>query len=226
MRTLLQPAPRRETLGANVLFQIKDLLLSGRLMPGEQLSLRSTAEALGVSVMPVREAVYQLVADQALEVAPNRSVRVPTMTGAQFKEITEIRLQIEGYAVEQAAMKATPALILSLKRLNTRLAREMDNTDSDKASIVMTNKDIHFSIYEAAEMPMLLKIIETLWLRIGPILNYDLRAGSERTEKKTAVGHHDRMIAALELGEPAQARKALDSDIKGAFDYIYAKQFS
>ncbi|PLC55229.1 GntR family transcriptional regulator [Pollutimonas nitritireducens] len=226
MQTLLQPAPRRETLGANVLFQIKDLLLSGRLMPGEQLSLRSTAEALGVSVMPVREAVYQLVADQALEVAPNRSVRVPTMTGKQFKEITEIRLQIEGYAVEQAALKATPALIRSLKRLNKTLAKEMDFADSDRASIVMINKEIHFSIYEAAEMPMLVKIIETLWLRIGPILNYDLRAGSERTQKKTAVGHHDRMIAALEQGKPLEARQALDSDIKGAFDYIYAKQFS
>jgi len=226
MQTLLQPAPRRETLGANVLFQIKDLLLSGRLMPGEQLSLRSTAEALGVSVMPVREAVYQLVADQALEVAPNRSVRVPTLTAEQFKEITDIRLQIEGYAVEQAALHVTPALIQSLKNLNETLAREMDSADSDKASIVMLNKEIHFSIYEAAAMPMLQKIIETLWLRIGPILNYDLRAGSERTQKKTAVGHHNRMIAALERGDPAQARQALHSDIKGAFDYIYAKQFS
>lgn len=226
MQTLLQPAPRRETLGANVLSQIKDLLLSGRLMPGEQLSLRSTAEALGVSVMPVREAVYQLVADQALEVAPNRSVRVPTMTGEQFKEITELRLQIEGYAVEQATLKATPALILSLRTLNETLAREMDAPDNNKASIVMLNKEIHFSIYEAAAMPMLVKIIETLWLRIGPILNYDIRAGSERTQNKTAVDHHINMIDALEQGKAAKARQALHNDIKGAFDYIYAKQFS
>lgn len=195
-------------------------------MPGELLSLRSTAEALGVSVMPVRVAVYQLVADQALEVAPNRSVRVPTMTAQQFKEITDIRLQIEGYAVEQAAVRATPALIQSLKHLNELLAQEMDTSDSNKASIVMLNKEIHFSVYEAAAMPMLLKIIETLWLRIGPILNYDLRAGSERTQKKTAVEHHNKMIAALEAKNPDQARQALQSDIQGAFDYIYAKQFS
>src|SRR3546814_6527586 len=108
MHTLLSPPPRRETLGANVLFQIKELLLTGQLMPGEQLSLRSTAEALGVSVMPVREAVYQLVADQALEVAPNRSVRVPLMSAEQFKEITKIRLEIEGFAVAQAAQNVPP----------------------------------------------------------------------------------------------------------------------
>lgn len=226
MQPLLHPAPRRETLGANVLSQIKDLLLSGRLMPGELLSLRSTAEALGVSVMPVRVAVYQLVADQALEVAPNRSVRVPTMTARQFKEITDIRLQIEGYAVEQASLNATPALIQSLRNLNEALALEMDAATSNKASIVTLNKEIHFSVYEAAAMPMLLKIIETLWLRIGPILNYDLRAGSERTQKKTAVEHHNRMITALEEKKPDEARQALHDDIKGAFDYIYAKQFS
>lgn len=226
MQTLLQPAPPRITLGANVLFQIKELLLGGKLMPGEQLSLRSTAEALGVSVMPVREAVYQLVADQALEVAPNRSVRVPKLTAEQFKEITDIRLQIEGFAVEQATLNATPALIQSLKRLNDALAHEMDVAGSENASVVLLNKEIHFSIYEAAAMPMLMKIIETLWLRIGPILNYDLRAGSERTEKKTAVEHHERMIRALEEKNSVDARQALCNDIKSAFIYIYAKQFS
>lgn len=53
----------------------------------------------GVSVMPVREAVNQLVAEQSLEVMPNRAVRVPVMTQEQFFEIRQIRIGIEGYAV-------------------------------------------------------------------------------------------------------------------------------
>lgn len=226
MPTLLSPAPRRETLGANVLFQIKELLLTGQLMPGEQLSLRSTAEALGVSVMPVREAVYQLVADQALEVAPNRSVRVPIMSAAQFQEITQIRLQIEGYAVEQAALNSPPELIAALRRLNDQLSDAMEAAGENKAAVVLINKELHFLIYAAAAMPMLVKIIESLWLRIGPVLNYDLRAGSERTQKKIAVEHHARMIAALEKGDARTARKALHSDIESAFKHILAKQFS
>lgn len=226
MSALLNPAPRRETLGANVLFQIKELLLTGQLMPGEQLSLRSTAEALGVSMMPVREAVYQLVADQALEVAPNRSVRVPLMTAAQFKEITDIRLQIEGYAVEQAAQHATPALIDTLSSLNAQLAREMDAPGLDKSAVVLINKELHFSVYEAAQMPLLVKIIESLWLRIGPVLNYDLRAGSERTKNKIAVGHHEKMIASLEQRNGQRAKKALHADIESAFKHILSKQFS
>lgn len=105
---LLNPAPKRETLGSNVLGQIKELLLTGQLMPGEGLSLRSTAEAIGVSVMPVREAVYQLVADQALEVAPNKSVRVPQLTADQFEEITLIRLKLKGLLLNKLQKRQPP----------------------------------------------------------------------------------------------------------------------
>jgi DNA-binding GntR family transcriptional regulator len=62
---LLTPL-KRQTLSADVYGQFKELLISGRMMPGEQISLRSMAEALGVSVMPVREAVQRLTAEQAL----------------------------------------------------------------------------------------------------------------------------------------------------------------
>ncbi|TEA79588.1 GntR family transcriptional regulator [Allopusillimonas ginsengisoli] len=226
MNGLLNPTPRRETLGANILAQIKELLLTGQLMPGEQLSLRSTAEALGVSVMPVREAVYQLVADQALEVAPNRSVRVPMLSAAQFHEITQIRLQIEGYAVEQATGRMTAALLDTLRATNARLAQEMDAPENNMADVVQLNKALHFSLYAAAGMPMLDKIIESLWLRIGPILNYDLRAGSERIKEKTAVRHHANMLDALEAGDAPSARSALCNDIESAYAHILAKHYS
>lgn len=224
--SLLNPAPRRETLGANVLAQIKELLLTGQLMPGEQLSLRSTAEALGVSVMPVREAVYQLVADQALEVAPNRSVRVPRLSATQFREITRIRLQMEGFAAAEAATHADACLIAELQALNARLAAAMAAPEADNANVVALNKAFHFSVYAAAHMPMLTKMIESLWLRIGPVLNYDLRVGSERTEKQIAVGHHAELIHALQANDARLAQAALCGDIESAFESIWQKQFS
>ncbi len=65
---------------------LSDLLFSGRMAPGDKLSLRQAADVLGVSIMPVREAVSRLVADKALEVTPNRAIRVPLMTAAQFRD--------------------------------------------------------------------------------------------------------------------------------------------
>jgi DNA-binding GntR family transcriptional regulator len=226
MPTSLKPAPRAETLGANVLGQIKEILLTGQSHPGEAMSLRSLAQAMGVSMMPIREAVYQLVAEDALEVAPNRSVCVPVLTAEQFDELTRIRLHVEGYAVEEATKYVTPDLLRNLRDLNDALSLRMAEGGDGLAQTILLNKSLHFQIYEAAHMPMLLKIIESLWLRIGPILNYDLRVGSERTRERIAVGHHAHMIDALEAGDPAGAREALCQDITSAYRHIMAKQYA
>ncbi|AEC21328.1 GntR family transcriptional regulator [Pusillimonas sp. T7-7] len=223
--TPLTAAPRSKTLSGHALSQLKELLLSGQVMPGQLLSLRTTAEALGISVMPVREAVAQLVGEQALEVTPNRSVRVPVLSVEQFTEVTNIRLEIEGYAVQQAALAAPGPLITRLRKLNTRLAREMEAANLDSATVVMLNKELHFQVYQTANMPLLLRMIESLWLRIGPILNYDIHAGSERTIKKTAYEHHTRLIDALESRDAQAARQALQSDIKSAYQHILEKQY-
>ena len=94
------PIIERRTLGDAAYLHLRELLMSGRVGPGERLSLRSLAGALGVSMMPVREAVTRLVADRALEVTPNRAVRVPVMTATQFREMAAIRVEIEGFAAE------------------------------------------------------------------------------------------------------------------------------
>jgi DNA-binding GntR family transcriptional regulator len=62
---------QKQTLSMDVYDQLKGLLMSGKMMPGQQLSLRPTAEALQVSVMPVREATQRLVAEKALEIGPS-----------------------------------------------------------------------------------------------------------------------------------------------------------
>src|SRR4029079_15188528 len=103
---LMQPLDR-QTLGERAYAKLADLLISGRLAPGEKLSLRAAADVLGVSIMPVREAVSRLVADRALEVAPNRAVRVPLMTTAQFRDLTRVRITIEGHAAAEAARNRT-----------------------------------------------------------------------------------------------------------------------
>lgn len=99
---------KRQTLSANVYDQLRDLVMSGQMMPGEQISLRSAAAALGVSVMPVREAMQRLVAEQALELTPSRTLRVPRMTAAQFKEITVIRTNLEGWRPRRRPRRSAP----------------------------------------------------------------------------------------------------------------------
>ena len=211
---------KRQTLSANVYDQLRDLVMSGQMMPGEQISLRSAAAALGVSVMPVREAMQRLVAEQALELTPSRTLRVPRMTAAQFKEITVIRTNLEGLATEAAAAAVGTVALREIAECHDAFVAEMKAASPDGSRLVTFNKEFHFAVYAAADMPMLLQMIEALWLRIGPILNYDLRAGSRRVGEKTGVVHHAALLAALKRRDGAKARAALEGDIRSAAEFI------
>lgn len=221
---------QRQTLSANVYEQLKDLLMSGKMMPGQQLSLRSTAEALKVSVMPVREATQRLVAEKALEIGTSRIIRVPTMTVAQFREITSIRINLEGFAVEQACSHMNKKYLTEIEVLNKAFNQELEQSNPDGTKLISINKDLHFAIYKASEMPMLLQLIEALWLRIGPILNYDLRTGSKRLEARAGTEHHTRLVRtlshhcklvkALKERDSDAAKSALRDDISTAAEFI------
>ena len=56
-------------------------------------------------------------------------------------------------------------------------------------------------------MPALLQIIESLWLQIGPVLNYDLASSAARLSQGEAHLHHRAMVAAIEKRDPAAARR-------------------
>lgn len=216
---LVQPL-KRQTLSADVYGQFKDLLISGRLMPGEQISLRNMAEALGVSVMPVREAVQRLAAEQALELSPNRTLRVPTMSVSQFREITTIRMNLEGIATAAAATGMQTSEVQDVVLWHERFTHEMAKKQPDGSRLISFNKELHFAIYRGARMPVLLQLIEAMWLRIGPILNYDLRSGPTRVGERVALSHHASLVEAIRKHDGEAARKALQADISSAADFI------
>lgn len=210
---------QHETLGERVTGELRALLIAGRLAPGEKLSLRRVAEALGVSMMPVREAVSRLAADKALEVLPGRAVRVPVLTLAQFRELTRIRLVVEGFAAEEATKVITDAQIAVVAQHEAAfLAAAKD--PPDPAAAVGANRDLHFSLYEAAGMPSLIEMISRLWLKAGPILNLDMRHEPKRLDGGSAVVAHAQLLAALRRRDPAAARQALVEDISAAAEHI------
>jgi DNA-binding GntR family transcriptional regulator len=208
------------TLGERVLDELKALLVAGRLAPGEKLSLRRVAEALGVSMMPVRAAVSRLAADKALEVLPGRAVRVPLLTLAQFRELTRIRLVVESFAAEEAARIASRGQIASIARHEAAFRAAAKADPPDAATAVAVNRDLHFALYEAAGMPSLTEMIERLWLKAGPVLNLDMRHEPSRLDGGSAVMAHAALIEALRRHDPKAARKALMDDIRAAAGHI------
>lgn len=210
----------RVTLADQVYRDLRELVLAGQVAPGEKFTLRGLAEAIGVSPMPVREAVGRLSAEGALEIMPNRAVRVPLMTRGRFLELRTIRAELEGLAAETATRHATDADIAEITHHHEIFTAESAKDDPDGAVAIRANKDFHFAIYRAARMPRLMQIVENLWLEVGPVLNLDLRANGRRLQEVEAHKHHQRLVSALRRRDPADARAALRADIESASAFI------
>ncbi len=211
------------TLGARVYRGLRDFLMAGQLQPGQKLTLRELAAALGVSPMPVREAVRRLASEGALETLPNRRIRVPVMTKTRFRELLRIRLALEGLATEEAARRIRSADIDRIESLNEAFTLEMSHRQTDGVRLFRINKDLHFILYEAAGMPVLHTAIEGLWVQIGPLLHLSLRLRANSRGRNPAPDWHKRLVRGLRRRDASAARRALEGDLTSAADQILAE---
>jgi DNA-binding GntR family transcriptional regulator len=208
------------TLGQRVYHELRDFLMVGGVSPGEKVTLRQLTTAFGTSLMPVREAVQRLAAEGALEVLPNRAIRVPVMTRSRVNEILRIRLMLEGLAVEEAAKRIDADAISHLQALDAAMNAEMQTHDESRR-LFQANKEFHFTIYRAAAMPALLGIIENLWLQIGPFLHFALGVRAREATIKYVPDCHHRLIRAMIERDGAAGRDALAGDLTGAVELMF-----
>lgn len=206
----------KDPLHERVYNELRAALMTGQLVPGQSVTVRALADAFGTSAMPVREALRRLAAEQALQILPNRSVIVPRMTREKIEDLCSVRVVVEGMAAERAAAHITAA---ELDRLATLLDEMCANAKfGGMRGYLGQNQDFHFTIYGAARSPVLLPIIESLWLQIGPLLtllNEDREISEYFAEK-----HHTDALEALRAGDGAAARAAIANDISEAADYL------
>jgi DNA-binding GntR family transcriptional regulator len=222
----IRPA-RRQTLSDQVYDTLSEMLLSGALRPHDRLSLRDLAERLKVSMMPVREAVSRLAASGALDVSPKRAVMVPLMTTAEFTDLTMVRMANEGHAARLAVTRARKVERANVVALAKRFEEVLDR-DYGSAAAVAANKDLHFALYRAAGSPALLDVITMLWLKAGPIINFDIgvtagepdEAEMSRSRSHHSRSHHRMLCEALEARDGGAAAHAISEDIRVASDLI------
>ena len=186
--------------------------MSGAFQPGQKLSSRSIAQAVGVSSTPAREALSRLVADGVLEASGTKTIVVPKLTQERLVEITEIRILLEGLASEHSVAAFDGHAIEELEGVQGELEAAMDQ--QDYRAVLRHNEIFHFEIYSRCNMPRLLNIIESLWLSIGPHLNL---LYPEFRLTRVGITNHADAIKALRARDGESVRKAMQQDIRDGF---------
>jgi len=202
------------TLQQQVLAGLRRRILLGRIEPGQALTIRGLAADLGVSAMPVREALRQLVAERALELMDNRRVRIPPMTIERFDDLIAARVVLEAEAAARAMPYVTEGLIARLEAEDAVINAAEAARDYD--SWIGANFSFHAMLYGAAGQSAFLPLIESLWLQIGPFL---------RRAMRTLAGHytvdrHSEALAALRRRDTMALRIAIEADIRDGIAHI------
>jgi DNA-binding GntR family transcriptional regulator len=194
---------------------MREAIKAGKFQPGQAVTVRGLAQDLGISATPAREALQRLIAEQALQLMPNRTVVVPVLRRERFDEITKVRLRLEGLAAAEAVQKISTREIEALatheKAMNAAIARKQFN------AYLLHNEQFHFIIYKAAQMPFTLQVIESAWMQIGPWLNMLISEGRFR---EAANACHAEIIAFMTARDAEGAARAVQRDISEAAAYL------
>jgi DNA-binding GntR family transcriptional regulator len=220
-RVSIKPFQKIETKSTHVqVYEVlKRAILAGFYRPGEQITIRGLANQLGTSEMPVREAIKRLVARQAIEATSDRKFRIPALSSAQIKDILELRLLLEGLAVEQAVENITEKHLEYLEIIHD----EMDDaiSQNDAQGLVEGNIRFHFYIYDQCTNQSLPPIIESLWLQYAPTLTeYVPRVMKHMSREDQQAARildqerHNRVLNALRAHDPVEARLQIENDLR------------
>ncbi len=206
------------TLYEKVYEELRNALMSGRFLPGETLTIRGVAEALGTSIMPVREALRRLAAERAVQFHADRSIRIPLLDEHSFGELLEMRYLLEGRAAAAAARRMTRSEWEEANFLN--MAYIDAAGEATPTARLLANRHFHFAIYQAARAPLTLSLIEMLWLQSGPYLMAPMGWRAARNDANSyfvgGIVHHAELLDALDRADAAAAAAAVQADIRDA----------
>jgi len=201
----------RETMAGQVYQQLREAIMSGRFAPGQPLSLRSVADAVGSSTMPVRGALMKLQAEGALVEGPGRALMVPPMSLEGLEELRDVRIALEGCVVERAAARLTDASFAEIERIYQAMQKRVDA--NDVPGYLRCNFAFHTAIYAQGAGDITLATIQNMWMRIGPFLNL---FALDVTHMQRSMVAHRIIVEALARRDGAAAREGIAQDIGDA----------
>ena len=194
---------------------IRENILRGHLRPGTPLSRRRLADDLGMSIVPIAEALRRLEDDRLVESRARAGTRVRVHTDDDVRELYELREALETQSARLFSQRATPGQRLEVRRLAeqldvlfSRLASNMD--DAEFGFAVHTHHvQFHMRIAEHARSPLLKLMIERQHVLI---LNWLFDLTGRRTP--LPPGFHARLAEALVSRDAARADAAMRGHVR------------
>lgn len=188
-----------------MLAELRRAIVSGQLPPGSPIRQDALADRLGVSRVPLREALKILEGEGQVTYRPHRGYFVADLSLSDLQEVYRIRQLLEAEAARHAIDRMTDE---DVKRL-TEAQRDVDDAGaaSDIVKMTAANRRFHFTLMEASGMPRLLRLIRILWDATDAYRS--IYYNDERNRQR--VGRqHDVIVSAVRSRDVEQVIRTLD----------------
>jgi DNA-binding GntR family transcriptional regulator len=203
------PLPRRDatysSLSASVL---REMVTSGQLKIGERINEVETANTLGISRAPLREAIQTLVQEGLLVSIPNRGAFVRTYSEAELEDLYELRLALELHAVSLVARRASSEQLDNLDTL-------LDETDSQMhrgpTPAYPERLDFHVRMLQLSQSRELLENWTSVQQRIALARS---RSGHEPARADHAFHQHREVVQHLRDSDTEAAARLLEKHLR------------
>lgn len=200
---------------AAVLDELRDAILAGEFVAGQRLVEVDLCERFGCSRFAVRAAIPVLTSEGLVDVQRHRGARVRVIPLAEAIEITEVRGLLEGLAAGRAAQRATTADIEELQEIIRQMREAVAAAELIRYSDA--NARLHSLIRRIAAHQTATGIIERLR---GQLVRHQFMLSLVPGRPAVSLGQHERIVAAIAAGDPAQAELAMRDHITSVIESL------
>ena len=210
--------PQRPKLGEEATRYLRDGVVSGTYRPGQRMAVAELARQLGVSAMPIREALVTLANEGLLEVLPRRGFRVARIRRQDVEDMFRVHAFVAGLLAEQAALVIRDETIAELRSIQSdveRLAHQRLRLADRSAQVEQLNFQFHRTVNRVPDADRLRWFLRAA-TRYVPRHFYEAIPGWI----DTTVGDHPGIIEALSRHDAARARGLVSDHVAKAGDLV------
>ncbi|WP_309127309.1 GntR family transcriptional regulator [Microbacterium sp.] len=205
-----------QNIAEQVTDELRSAIHSGELAPGERLVERKLAAQLGVSHIPVREALTRLAEERLITREPRRGARVAALTALDLEEIASLRIVLEQFMAIRVQERWTAE---SAARLQGIIEAMEAAEVGDMAEVLRHDRAFHEALAELSEHRFLTELSAQLRGRISGFISA-ANAALPAAEQAEHVRSHRQILDAIASGDPDAARDVIAEHVRRAFERI------
>ncbi len=175
----------RTQLSEDVARFVRRRIFDGSYAAGQYVRLDQLAAELGISVTPVREALFALRAEGWVAQQPHRGFVVLPVTGRDVTDVANVQAHVGGELAARAAVNITDDQLRHLKEIQAQLEEAYAGGDDERT--VRLNHEFHRAINVAADSPKLAQLMSQI-TRYAPESVFPVDRGLAGTSRSRTIG--------------------------------------